>query len=111
MCASAHTHPATVRRTSAEGHTIGTHSEDHPLRFGKLPIEKARWEIDMQRRPAREVRDVYRDGVNAALTWKRLGRCLPGRPWRTKLSLKPEHSREEAQQRGCSFETGSSEQQ
>ena len=46
MCASAHTHPATVRRTSAEGHTIGTHSEDHPLRFGKLPIEKARWEID-----------------------------------------------------------------
>jgi len=47
----------------------------------------------MQRRPAREVRDVYRDGVNAALTWKRLARCLPGRPWRTKLSLKPEHSR------------------
>jgi hypothetical protein len=24
----------------------GTHSEDHPLRFGKLPTEKVRWEID-----------------------------------------------------------------
>jgi peptidoglycan/xylan/chitin deacetylase (PgdA/CDA1 family) len=42
----ARTHPATARRIYAEGHTIGTHSEDHPLRFGKLPIEKARWEID-----------------------------------------------------------------
>ena len=42
----AHTHPATARRIYAEGHTIGTHSQDHPLRFGKLPIEKVRWEID-----------------------------------------------------------------
>jgi peptidoglycan/xylan/chitin deacetylase (PgdA/CDA1 family) len=42
----ARTYPATVRRIFAEGHTIGTHSEDHPLRFGKLPIEKVRWEID-----------------------------------------------------------------
>ena len=33
----ARAHPATVRRISAEGHTIGTHSEDHPVRFGKLP--------------------------------------------------------------------------
>jgi peptidoglycan-N-acetylglucosamine deacetylase len=33
----AHAHPAEVRRAFAEGHTIGTHSEDHPLRFGKLP--------------------------------------------------------------------------
>ncbi len=32
----AHYHPAIVRRIFAEGHTIGTHSEDHPLRFGKL---------------------------------------------------------------------------
>lgn len=32
----AHEHPATVRRIFAEGHTIGTHSEDHPLRFGKF---------------------------------------------------------------------------
>jgi peptidoglycan/xylan/chitin deacetylase (PgdA/CDA1 family) len=41
----AHTHPAAACRIYAEGHTIGTHSEDHPLRFGKLPIEKVRWEI------------------------------------------------------------------
>jgi peptidoglycan-N-acetylglucosamine deacetylase len=42
----ARTYPATVRRIYAEGHTIGTHSEDHPSRFDKLPIEKIRWEID-----------------------------------------------------------------
>lgn len=42
----AHAHPATVRRIFAEGHTIGTHSEDHPLRFGKLPTEDVEWEID-----------------------------------------------------------------
>jgi len=41
----AHTHPAAARRIYAEGRTIGKHSEDHPLRFGKLPIEKIRWEI------------------------------------------------------------------
>ena len=29
-----------------EGHTIGTHSEDHPLRFGQLSVEKIRHEID-----------------------------------------------------------------
>jgi len=38
--------PATVRRIYEEGHTIGTHSEDHPTRFGQLPIEKMRQEID-----------------------------------------------------------------
>jgi peptidoglycan/xylan/chitin deacetylase (PgdA/CDA1 family) len=38
--------PATVRRIYEEGHTIGTHSEDHPTRFGELPIEKMRREID-----------------------------------------------------------------
>ena len=32
----ARAHPSTVRRIFAEGHTIGTHSEDHPVRFGKL---------------------------------------------------------------------------
>jgi peptidoglycan/xylan/chitin deacetylase (PgdA/CDA1 family) len=42
----ARTYPATVRRIYAEGHTIGTHSEDHPARFGKLPTEKIQWEID-----------------------------------------------------------------
>jgi peptidoglycan/xylan/chitin deacetylase (PgdA/CDA1 family) len=35
-----------VRRIFAEGHTIGTHSEDHPPRFGKLSPELVEWEID-----------------------------------------------------------------
>jgi peptidoglycan/xylan/chitin deacetylase (PgdA/CDA1 family) len=38
--------PATVRRIYEEGHTIGTHSENHPTRFGQLPIGKMRQEID-----------------------------------------------------------------
>jgi peptidoglycan/xylan/chitin deacetylase (PgdA/CDA1 family) len=42
----AHEFPDVVRRIHAAGHTIGTHSEDHPLRFGKLPIDRMRQEID-----------------------------------------------------------------
>ena len=42
----ARAHPSTVRRIFAEGHTIGTHSEDHPRRFGKLSPELVEWEID-----------------------------------------------------------------
>jgi len=42
----AHAYPAIARRMWAEGHTIGTHSEDHPLRFNRLSLDKARWEID-----------------------------------------------------------------
>ena len=42
----ARAYPAAVRRVYEEGHTIGTHSEDHPLRFGQLPVERMRWEID-----------------------------------------------------------------
>jgi len=42
----AHSFPATVQRIYNDGHTIGTHSEHHPLRFGQLPIEKMRFEID-----------------------------------------------------------------
>lgn len=42
----ARAYPAVVRRMFLEGHTIGTHSEDHPFRFGYLPIEKMRYEID-----------------------------------------------------------------
>ena len=38
--------PGVVRRIYEEGHTIGTHSENHPLRFSGLPIEKLRWQID-----------------------------------------------------------------
>jgi len=42
----ARAYPATVRRVFAEGHSIGTHSEDHPLRFGKLPPALVEYEID-----------------------------------------------------------------
>jgi len=38
--------PSIVRRIHEEGHTIGTHTEHHPLRMQKLPIEKIRAEID-----------------------------------------------------------------
>jgi peptidoglycan-N-acetylglucosamine deacetylase len=42
----ARAYPATVRRIFADGHTIGTHSEDHPFHLGRLPIDKMRDEID-----------------------------------------------------------------
>jgi peptidoglycan/xylan/chitin deacetylase (PgdA/CDA1 family) len=42
----AHEYPATARRVLEAGHTVGTHSEDHPSRFGHLPIERTRREID-----------------------------------------------------------------
>src|SRR5271155_4265079 len=38
--------PAVVRRIHEAGHTIGTHTENHPLRMHKLPIENVRAEID-----------------------------------------------------------------
>jgi peptidoglycan-N-acetylglucosamine deacetylase len=42
----ARAYPDVVRRIYQAGHTIGTHSEDHPSHFQKLPIEKVRQEID-----------------------------------------------------------------
>jgi peptidoglycan/xylan/chitin deacetylase (PgdA/CDA1 family) len=42
----AQSYPGVARRMYQEGHTIGTHTEDHPLRMSKLPVEKVRWEID-----------------------------------------------------------------
>jgi peptidoglycan/xylan/chitin deacetylase (PgdA/CDA1 family) len=42
----ARAYPAAVRRIHEAGHTIGTHTEDHPLRMHKLPVEKVRQEID-----------------------------------------------------------------
>ena len=39
-------YPTVVRRIRDEGHTIGTHSQDHPLRFDRISDEKVRWEID-----------------------------------------------------------------
>jgi peptidoglycan/xylan/chitin deacetylase (PgdA/CDA1 family) len=38
--------PATVRRVYEEGHTIGTHSDHHPIGFGKLPLDRMDQEID-----------------------------------------------------------------
>ena len=38
--------PATARRVYQQGHTIGTHSDHHPIGFGKLPIDRMRAEID-----------------------------------------------------------------
>ena len=42
----AHAYPDMVKRIRAEGHTIGTHSQDHPLRFDRISEDKVRWEID-----------------------------------------------------------------
>src|SRR5438045_8350870 len=37
--------PEGVRKLAAAGHTIGTHTQDHPLTMDRMPIEKARQEI------------------------------------------------------------------
>jgi peptidoglycan/xylan/chitin deacetylase (PgdA/CDA1 family) len=42
----AHDYPEGVRRLRDAGHTIGTHTESHPLYMKRLPIERARQEID-----------------------------------------------------------------
>jgi peptidoglycan/xylan/chitin deacetylase (PgdA/CDA1 family) len=47
-------HPELIRRAVEEGHTIGTHSMSHPLRFRALDQQRARQEID--------------DGIAAATT-------------------------------------------
>ncbi len=43
----ARAYPSVVRREYEEGHTIGTHSEHHPLHFGELPLDRMRSEIDV----------------------------------------------------------------
>jgi peptidoglycan-N-acetylglucosamine deacetylase len=42
----ARAHPDAVRQIEAAGHTIGTHSETHPLTFHKMPEAKAAQEIN-----------------------------------------------------------------
>jgi peptidoglycan/xylan/chitin deacetylase (PgdA/CDA1 family) len=42
----AHAYPDAVRRVHDAGHTIGTHSQTHPLRMGSLPVAKMDWQID-----------------------------------------------------------------
>lgn len=39
-------YPEGVRKLIAAGHTVGTHSQNHPLSMNKMPIERARQEID-----------------------------------------------------------------
>lgn len=38
--------PELVRRVFNDGHTVGTHSQNHPFNFAKLPPNRARAEID-----------------------------------------------------------------
>jgi peptidoglycan/xylan/chitin deacetylase (PgdA/CDA1 family) len=38
--------PLVLQRAAADGHTIGTHTQTHPLRMNRLPIDRARAEID-----------------------------------------------------------------
>ncbi len=38
--------PQMVRRIYNEGHTIGTHSQNHPLTFDKMPLVQAEREVD-----------------------------------------------------------------
>ena len=38
--------PEGVRKLRAAGHTIGSHTQNHPLGFDKFPIERAKPEID-----------------------------------------------------------------
>ena len=40
------TYPDVARKVLAAGHTVGTHSQNHPLRLHKMPLAKAEQEID-----------------------------------------------------------------
>lgn len=42
----ARAYPEGVRRLFAEGHTIGTHTQDHPLTMNHMSVERAKQEID-----------------------------------------------------------------
>ena len=42
----ARAYPDTLRRIYAEGHTIGTHSQSHPMIFDQMPIERFQNEIE-----------------------------------------------------------------
>jgi peptidoglycan/xylan/chitin deacetylase (PgdA/CDA1 family) len=39
-------YPEGVRRVRDAGHSIGTHSQNHPLSMNRMPLERARQEID-----------------------------------------------------------------
>jgi len=42
----AHQYPSMVRRIFNAGHTIGTHSQNHPLAFERLPLQRVKSEVD-----------------------------------------------------------------
>jgi peptidoglycan/xylan/chitin deacetylase (PgdA/CDA1 family) len=44
--AMANAYPESVRKLHDAGHSIGTHSQDHPLSMKRMPIERVRQEID-----------------------------------------------------------------
>jgi hypothetical protein len=39
-------YPKWAERVEAEGHTVGTHSQNHPLSFNRMPLERAEHEIN-----------------------------------------------------------------
>lgn len=39
-------YPEGVRKLAAAGHSIGTHTEDHPASMHRMPIERAKQEVD-----------------------------------------------------------------
>ncbi|HET6840061.1 MAG TPA: polysaccharide deacetylase family protein, partial [Bradyrhizobium sp.] len=42
----AQAYPEGVRKLRDAGHTVGTHSQNHPLSMNRMPVERARQEID-----------------------------------------------------------------
>jgi len=42
----AQANPEGVRKLAAAGHTVGTHSQTHPLTFNKMSVEQAKQEVD-----------------------------------------------------------------
>ncbi|WP_043160290.1 polysaccharide deacetylase family protein [Bradyrhizobium sp. Ai1a-2] len=42
----ANANPQGVRKLVAAGHTVGTHSQNHPLTFNKMSMEQAKQEVD-----------------------------------------------------------------
>ena len=42
----ARAYPDVVRRIYAEGHTIGTHSQNHPMHFDRMPIDRVQNEVE-----------------------------------------------------------------
>src|SRR5512140_1866657 len=42
----AQAYPEGVRKLIAAGHSVGTHSQNHPLTMNRMPVDRARQEID-----------------------------------------------------------------